>query len=427
MVGSMFRKFVMLPGMVALVAMTLACSYTHITSEPIQMQETSFNPYDLERLPAPELQTRWVSFENPTGEKGQGALRNKGAKGNPYEIVYPGKSKTLLDVKGAGTIHRIWMTIDFNHVPNALRGLKVEIFWDGAETPAVSVPLGEFFGISLGRITTFENALFSSPQGRSFNCYIPMSFREGARIVVTNEQDGNEEEKIHRIFYDIDMTMTDEIPEDTMYFHASWRRERFTELGKDFEILPTVEGRGRFLGSVISLMGRPGYLGWFGEGEAKVYLDGDTENPTLCGTGTEDYIGTGWGQEVYIGRYQGALIADHEKQLHGFYRFHIPDPVFFHEDCRVTIQQLGGAPKHEVEKMIEAGMPVKPVTVITPDRIGRNLLDGTEERTFEDFGEHQFTIFYRSDDVSAVSYFYLDRPENNLPPLAPYAERVEGL
>ncbi len=35
--------------------------------------------------------------------------------------------------------------------------------------------------------------------------------------------------------------------------------------------------------------------------------------------------------------------------------------------------------------------------------------------------------FERSDDWSACAYFYLDRPENGLPPLAPAAERIVGL
>ncbi len=35
--------------------------------------------------------------------------------------------------------------------------------------------------------------------------------------------------------------------------------------------------------------------------------------------------------------------------------------------------------------------------------------------------------FERTDDYSSCTYFYLDRPENNLPPLDPVSRRVEGL
>jgi len=34
--------------------------------------------------------------------------------------------------------------------------------------------------------------------------------------------------------------------------------------------------------------------------------------------------------------------------------------------------------------------------------------------------------FYRSDDISATAYFYLDAPSSRLPPLQGVAERVSG-
>jgi hypothetical protein len=68
-----------------------------------------------------------------------------------------------------------------------LRGLKIEMFWDGAIKPAVSAPFGDFFGFGLGRMVSFQSALFASPKARSFNCCIPMPFRSGMRIVLTNE------------------------------------------------------------------------------------------------------------------------------------------------------------------------------------------------------------------------------------------------
>ena len=73
----------------------------------------------------------------------------------------------------------------------------------------------------------------------------------------------------------------------------------------------------------------------------KVYLDGDQQLPTLNGTGTEDYIGTGWGQGSYAQRYQGCLVADQEHMQYCFYRYHVPDPIYFRKEARVTIQQIG--------------------------------------------------------------------------------------
>ena len=56
--------------------------------------------------------------------------------------------------------------------PAMLRGIRIDMFWDGADLPAVSAPLGDFFGQGLGRCATFESALFSNPEGRSFNSYV---------------------------------------------------------------------------------------------------------------------------------------------------------------------------------------------------------------------------------------------------------------
>lgn len=89
-------------------------------------------------------QPRWVSPENPAGAKGAGGAENKGAKGHAFETISIGGTLTLADISGPGTIDRMWMTIE-DRSPEALRGLTLEMFWDGAALPAVSVPLGDFF------------------------------------------------------------------------------------------------------------------------------------------------------------------------------------------------------------------------------------------------------------------------------------------
>lgn len=117
-----------------------------------------------------DIETRWNSFENPTSGKGTGGSENKGAKGHPYDYLKAGESKELINVKGSGIITRMWFTIR-ERSPEMLRSLKIEMFWDGADKPAVSAPFGDFFGNGLGRLVAHENALFANPEGRSFNCY----------------------------------------------------------------------------------------------------------------------------------------------------------------------------------------------------------------------------------------------------------------
>ena len=262
------------------------------------------------RLPA-GIETRWASPENPTGARGAGGKENAGRKGRPAVPIAAGESLTLAEVKGSsGTVRRIWATVS-DRSPQMLRGLKIEMFWDGAAAPAVSAPFGDFFGIGLGRIVPFQSALFSSPEGRSFNTVVPMPFRKGMKIVVTNESG----KSLEAIFYDVDYTLGDAHGEDTLYFHAHWRRERPTALQKDYEMLPRLEGKGRYLGANFGVIADQQLYQktWWGEGEVKVYLDGDRELPTLNGTGTEDYIGTGYGQGAYSQLYQGCPVADGEK------------------------------------------------------------------------------------------------------------------
>ncbi|MEI6143405.1 MAG: glycoside hydrolase family 172 protein [Mariniphaga sp.] len=374
-----------------------------------------------------DVQSRWVSPENPTGEKGKGGLTNKGAKGNAFFIVQPGTKQVLFDVKGAGIINRMWLsgTIPVNQVQR--RAVRIDMFWDGAKKPAVSAPVGDFFGIGLGLAAKFDNALFSSPEARSFNFTIPMPFRKSAYIMITNESS----EEVW-IWYDINYLQVNQLPEDALYFHAFWHRELKTELGKDFEILPKVEGNGRYIGTNIGVIGDSLYRGtWFGEGEVKMYLDGDNENPSLVGTGTEDFIGSGWGQGEYASRNFGSLKSDNKNDLYAFYRYHILDPIYFHQDCKVTIQQMGNSNKNDILKMNAKGAKIVPVWLLGKEgkaTVQRRLLDEANPPKPEDENfPVTSTNFYRSDDVSATAYFYLDKPESNLPELAPVGIRLKDL
>jgi hypothetical protein len=366
---------------------------------------------------ASSQQTRWTSFENQSGTKGGGGLENQGAKGDPEQAVNPGEAKVLLDVRGSGTIHRIWVTMT-DKSPKMLNGFRLDIYWDDAKTPAVSAPLGSFFGHCAGEMSRFESEFFSSPEGRSFNCYIPMPFRKAARVVVRNETDA-----VQRcLFYDIDYTLCKKQPKDALYFHATWRRQNPTQLGRDFEILPRVIGKGRFLGANVTVAAINPY-GIGEEGAVKIYVDGDTTHATLVGTGTEDYIGDGWGAGVFAHRYQGCLAAT--DRFLAFYRYHVPDPVYFQSDCRVTIQQMIGGSKDDIVKMAQAGVQLQVVGGDFGQGRITGLLDAHPNIKPQEAPEG-FVYAYACLDLTATAYFYLNKPENNLPPLANFAERSAG-
>ena len=367
------------------------------------------------------IKSRWASFENLNAEKGEGAKVGNGAKGYPYHVIKAGESVTILDIKGPGVINRIWMTLsDLYHIPEEHRALKIEIFWEGSNKPAVSAPLEDFFNEVFGKMVAFDNELFSSPEGRSLMSYVQMPFRKSAKIVVTNES----KVKSHRLFYDINLTMVDKLEDDVMYFHAYWRRDKATKLGEDFEISPKLEGKGRFLGCNIGIINFHKYTGWWGEGEVKVFLDGDKKFPTLVGSGTEDYIGSGWAQGVYHTKYMGSSIMDEEEGIYAFYRFHIIDPIYFQKDIKITIQQMGGTQKGNIKKMMKEKKPALPVCYIAGDDATQyNFSDGITSFDDDKYDDGTWTNYYRQDDVCATSYFYLTSPKGQMDKVVPFKER----
>ncbi|HKG55523.1 MAG TPA: glycoside hydrolase family 172 protein [Anaerolineales bacterium] len=373
------------------------------------MAQSGSNP-SLYTFPG-NVETRWASPENPAGAKGQAGKANGGRKGSPAFPLPAGEQRVLAEVSGtSGTIRRIWVTIN-DLSPRMLRGLKLDFYWDGAQMPAVSAPLGDFFGTGLGQTAAFESALFASPQGRSFLCYVPMPFRQGMKVVVTNETDTD----LQSFYYDVDYTIGDRHGEDTLYFHAYFKRENPTRLQQDYELLPKLEGKGHFLGANFGVIIDQKQYGktWWGEGEVKLYLDDDGALPTLSGTGTEDYIGTGWMLGQYANLYQGCLLADYERMRYCGYRYHIPDPIYFHHNIRVTIQQIGIILPHDVQGLIDAQTPIY--------KAGPGLVEMDKKRL------EPFMLFEREDDWSSCSYFYLDKPENRLPPLVSIGNRTQGL
>ena len=371
------------------------------------------------------IETRWASFENPSAARGNGGRTNGGAKGRPCLPLRAGETAVLLDVGGCGRVTRLWMTLR-DRSPAMLRGLVLRMFWDGANAPAVCCPVGDFFGVGLGRRVSFENALFSDPEGRSFNCRIPMPFRSHARITLTNETDVDNT----MLFYDVDLLLNVPPDPDALYFHAVWRRENPNTLGEDFTILPEVCGAGRFLGCNLGVIADPVYAGsWWGEGEVKMWIDGDGAYPTLCGTGTEDYIGTAWGQGFFSHSTQGCLVADAANRQWAFYRYHLEDPVFFDSRCRVAIQTIGGNMRVRVAELLRAQAPLLPVT-FSPEGQEPVLLRDPMHRAVDLLDPNApdgWVNFHRQDDWSGTAYFYLDKPVNGLPGLLPLAERVRNL
>ena len=289
-----------------------------------------------------ELRSRptMLSAENPRGERGRGGTAGSGRKGSPAIWLEARATATIADIDGPGVVRHMWFTIPPMR-PELMRSVLIHVFYEGASKPSISTPLLDFCGLALGRPAHHDSAFTVSPEGRGFINLMPMPFRRHLRIEIENGSDAR-----LRLYYQLTCTR-EEVAAEAGYLHAQFRRESPTTLGRDYVILDGLRGPGRYLGTVVGIrVIDPGT--WYGEGEVKIYLDGDDELPTICGTGLEDYVGTAWGMGSFHTQFSGVPIVvevpgrpQNMPEFVSFYRWHVVDPIVFEHDCRVTIQQIG--------------------------------------------------------------------------------------
>ncbi len=325
-------------------------------------QGREFNGLDMDMGNLPRLshaQSRSISPENFTGEKGKAGMATEGTGKNAARdlgqgwkispsVRIPAKSTfTMGEIDGAGAIQQIWMT------PAPLDKTQLYIlrfYWDGETTPSVEVPMSHFFACGWGKYSQINSLAICVNPGSAFNCYWPMPFRKSAKVTMENL-----DEKDMTLYYQINYTLTD-VPQSMGYFHAQYRRESPLKTKGLFTILDGVQGRGHYVGTYLAWeVHSPG---WWGEGEIKFFLDGDQEFPTICGTGTEDYFCGSYNFDTkdddgkaryteFSTPYTGlAQVLPRDEiykvgQRFGLYRWHITDPVRFEKDLKVTIQALG--------------------------------------------------------------------------------------
>jgi len=308
------------------------------------------------------------------------------------KYIKSGETTEIANIKGPGIINHIWLT--FNEArPNWLEAggsanpaeIVLRIYWDGASEPAVESPLGDFFAAGFGLRTEIVSMPVIVEGGDGYNCYWTMPFRKSARITLTNEGDKN----VRSFYYQIDYTETDKLPDDAAYFCAQYRQEFPEQIGNDYLLLDA-EGQGHYIGTVMSVRSRSPY--WFGEGDAKFYIDGE-EEPSIWGTGTEDYFLCAWGLNECITPYFGCTYKsmDTEEDLgvkFTLYRWHLKDPVRFNKSLKFKIEHKGW---------------------ISADETQTGVVDGHVER---------------EDDMATVAFWYQEGEPLRFTSLPPYSGRV---
>jgi hypothetical protein len=308
-----------------------------------------------------DAKTRSISPENFTGEKGKGGMAitgtgkdaaknlGQGWKVSPSVTIAKHTTFTIAEITGSGAIQHIWMTPTGNWRYSILR-----FYWDDETTPSVEVPVGDFFCMGWGQYAPVQSLAVVVNPGSAFNCYWPMPFRKKCKITMENIDDED-----MTLYYQVDYVQT-KVSSDAAYFHAQFRRVNPVPFKKAYVLVDSIKGKGQYVGTYIAYGSNKN--GWWGEGEIKFYIDGDTDFPTINGTGTEDYFCGSYdfdtnttdknGNQVsayteFSGPYTGlpqVIKGDGHygnAQRFGMYRWHITDPIRFDKDLKVTIQDLG--------------------------------------------------------------------------------------
>lgn len=308
-----------------------------------------------------DAKTRSISPENFKGEKGKGGMATTGTgqnasrdlgqkwKVSPSVVIKSKTTFTVAEIDGSGSIQHIWMTPTGNWRYSILR-----FYWDDETTPSVEVPVGDFFGMGWGRYAHLNSLPVTVNPGSAFNCYWPMPFRKKCKITMENI-----DEKDMVLYYQVDYILTD-VPNDAAYFHAQFRRTNPLPYKTDYLLVDSIKGKGQYVGTYIAWGVHNN--GWWGEGEIKFFMDGDTEYPTICGTGTEDYFCGSYDFDTRKKNDAGVESTEYTEfstayaglpqvirgdghydvsQRFGLYRWHITDPIRFEKNLKVTIQALG--------------------------------------------------------------------------------------
>lgn len=303
-----------------------------------------------------DIRTFSVSPENPTGQKGEGgkatlatgsaanAARElgQGWKVNPYIVLEAGQTAVLADVQGEGAIKHFWITDCAQYG----RQLILRIYFDGQKNPAVEAPLSDFFAnTDYNEFRQISSLPICCNPKKAFNCYFEMPYFKGFRVEVENLGTG-----AANIYYQLDCEEK-KLDPDSLYFHAQFRRVNPLPYMGTYTILDNVKGNGLYVGTFLHWGVKSN--GWWGEGEIKFYIDGDTDFPSICGTGTEDYFCGSHNFDVegkyreFSTPYSGLSKVGHTDDTYraqryfDMYRWHIQDPIYFRKDLRVTIQALG--------------------------------------------------------------------------------------
>ena len=284
-----------------------------------------------------------------------GSYDTSGANDDRRRDIKVGEKLTIMDVKGAGVINHIWITIGPDGAKASRNDIIIRMYWDGNSFPSVESPIGPFFGNGWNESYYMTSAPLSvtPAKGKSYVSYFAMPFSKGARVEIENQSGA----KLSYFYYNIDYVEMPQLPANSGRFHA-WFNHKVTntppdpqnksdvlgklgqnKTGADNYVFADIKGKGQFVG-VNYYINNPSTL-WYGEGDEMIFLDGE-KLPSIIGTGTEDFFNTSWcPKEIYQQPYFGYPRVNNETGWLGrthVYRFLVEDPIYFDKSCKFTIE-----------------------------------------------------------------------------------------
>ena len=249
-----------------------------------QVQSFSMEQLETAKAVLDQTQKKLAQYEQPE------AVSLKGI--NDAQELPAGESLSL-KAKGASAIVKFTLKLKAANFAQALRSTVVEMSFDGHRT--VWCPAGDFFGTGY-QLKPYAAFYTEVSEDGTMSCYWPMPFEQSAVITVRNL--GDQPVTLEKMQANLKPWTWDL---RSLYFHAAWKQWSKIETQTNaaasqdhgaFDLnWITVEGKGVYVGDTLTLFN--GAAGWWGEGDEKIYVDGETF-PSHFGTGSEDYYGYAW-------------------------------------------------------------------------------------------------------------------------------------
>ncbi|MBL8762669.1 MAG: DUF2961 domain-containing protein [Phycisphaerae bacterium] len=205
----------------------------------------------------------------------------------PADVPPGGSTSFDIDAsKASQAITELTVRIGARDNERALRSTVLVADVDGEQT--IWCPLGDFFGCGVG-LNPFQDWYRSvSPDGVLTARFV-MPVRSSARLSLLNLGAESVRAGLHV------KTRPWAWDDRSMHFHARWRStyplHAYGGRGTEDWNYVAVKGRGVYVGDSLAVMNP--VPEWWGEGDEKIYVDGETF-PSHFGTGTEDYYGYAW-------------------------------------------------------------------------------------------------------------------------------------